>query len=270
MKVNRFLLITIWLLALSGSAQQVTELHYQRVNLMNGRSSENKSITYGKDFMKIESSMDRHILPTKFIDTKNNLVIVAFGGRSRDCVIEQADFVYYLYSRIEKTGAKKLINGYNCEEYVNHATDGKKCCDKVYNTIGFHIWITNDIKADSAYGIYIAHALLPQMASFNFTGVIVQIEAPVSFGKDKEYWNLDSVVTGQELLTDFERPWLKFGVETVVILPEGTNSDGRVNDSKYTAESLQQQFMRMKNLAIKVTGFEKPKFKTGFVGFLLR
>lgn len=268
MKLNVILSLVFISFILVASSQQVTELHYKKIQVKDGKAVEDRAFIYGKDFMKIESVGRR----MRYIDKKSGLTTVAWeDGRNRDYIIETTDSVYYTYTNLVASGEKKIISGYNCEKFITEAAEGKKCCDHVINTFKVYVWITNDIKVDDSYNLYISSALFPLTSTFKFSGVIVKVELPATYTKKDAHWALDSVVTDSKPAEDFERPWKKYGPEAVLILP-GSNSAGSSTSDyyKYTNERETIQYARMKELAIKVTGFEKPKSKTGWVGIALK
>lgn len=271
MKLNVTLSLFFFSFILVANCQQATELHYKKIQFSDGKALEDKTFIYGKDFMKTQS-IGRAMHPNRYTDKKNGLTIVAWeDGRNRDYIIETTDSVYYTYTNLVPTGEKKIINGYNCEKFVTEAAEGKKCCDHVINTFKVYVWITTDIKVDERYNEIIASTLFPLTACFKFSGVIVKVELPGTYTKKDAHWALDKVVTGSTPAEDYEKPWVKYGSDAVLILP-GSNTSGGSNPDyyRYTDEPENVRYARMKELAIKVTRFEKPKFKTAWAGMYLK
>ncbi len=263
--IKTFLLVSCSLFCLMSNAQNVAELYYKNVYPKKKKSVENAVVKYGQDFAKIQTLPAHSRNPARYIDKKNNLLVMDFEA-NRDFIIEELDSVYRINCELKKTGEKQVINGYNCEEYsvVKKITYGglTGTMFQASQTISydFHIWITNDLVVDETFGINISQALTFATATFPYTGVIVKL----SYGEAYDnYIALDSVVTNKELPKDFARPWVKH--EKPVAILAG-NSDGYAVTLKYTRENLANQFKRMKALLVKVTGIEKPKFKTGLEG----
>jgi hypothetical protein len=268
MKVHPFLLVAIWFLALSGSAQQVTELHYKLLD-GNGKTLEGPDFVYGQSFLKIQTKPAHSRNPARYIDKKGNLVIMCYDSRSRDYIVEELDSIYRVDTELKDMNEEKVINGYRCHKYETHRILNFNygvfaIPASVTATYKSTLWITADLSVDDSYGVYISHALFPLVATFPFKGVIVKVECESTIGK-KEYTGeiiLDSLIKNKEPEQDFVRPWAK--KDPVAILPGESSSSAAT--LKYTRESSKDYYFRMKALLIKVTGLEKPKYKTGFEG----
>lgn len=266
--LKQTLLAFILLLSVFLPAQdKVSELHYRTVVIKTGKETMGADIAVGDSFLQIQTRPEHGANPLRYVDRKNDLLVMAFNSAFHKYIIERLDSVYRENATLEPTGEKQKINGYNCEKFLLIEKPVSQMCG-MNSFFGRYIWITNDLEIDSAYSLYISHAIFAFNTNLFYKGVIVKAELTKSYGpKYDSYLILESVATKPELEKDFERPWIKYP-DAVCVLPDYPRyrTDGNYTPQaiSYTCEDIKSQIARMKALARQVTGIENPKYKHGF------
>lgn len=189
-------------------------------------------------------------------------MIMAFNSPSHGYIIEELDTVYRVNAKLETTGEKEKINGYNCEKFrLVEIPSNNKCKSSFF--FEYYIWITNDLQVDPIYNLYVSHAVF-SVSTFTYSGVIVKAQPTASYGPKYDcYTILDSVATKPELETDFERPWVKYP-DAVCVLPESDNMDSHARSALPTCQDMLAYRIRIRALSQKITGIEKPKYNHGY------
>ncbi len=247
------------------SAQdKVSELHYKLVAVKDNKKSESVDVVYFKNYVSIQTKPAHSRNPLRYIDKKNNVLVMTFNSRSHGYIIESLDSVYFTDTRLEATGEKQVINGYNCEKYISTQLARTRKCPSTY-TMGYsyELWLTTDLDVDPDYNLYISHAFFPMVSTFPFKGVIVKARFAQSLGKKDTYFILDSVSKKPALEDNIEWPWVKYP-DAVCVLPDADDLQGYAKAMRYTCEDLITYRTRMKKIAQKVTGIETPKYDYGY------
>lgn len=246
------------------SAQnKVSELHYKTVVIKTGKETIGADIRVGESFLEIQTHPIHSRNPLRYIDKKNDVMIMAFNSRSHGYIIESLDTVYRVNAKLEPTGEKEKINGYNCEKFKLVELPATNKCKQSF-FFEYYIWITNELQVDPAYSLYISHAIFPATSTFTYSGVIVKAQTTTSYGpKNDCYTILDSVATRQELDKDFERPWVKYP-DAVCVLPAADNMDSYSRSALPTCQDMLSYRVRIRALSQKITGIEKPKYDNGY------
>jgi hypothetical protein len=241
---------------------KVSELHYKTVLERTNKEASGAAIGYGKWFMKIQTRPVHSRNPLRFIDKKNDVMVMTFNSASHGYIIESLDTVYRINSRLEPTGETEKINGYNCEKFQLIETPNNNNCKSSY-FIGYYIWTTHDLEVDSSYNLYVSHAVFP-FSVFTYSGVIVKAKSVASYGPKYDcYTILDSIAKKPELEADFERPWIKYP-DAVCVLPEADNIDSYARSALPTCQDMVTYRERIRALSRKITGIEKPKYNHGY------
>lgn len=258
----------------------ITNLHYTYTENSYNRKSElvSKINQYNFAINGNALVMDRVVTPdrgyNRQIIDKQQGIIVSIRNSRKDFVIESLDSLYYPtnYSLVP-TNETKIINGFNCRGYSRELTKNVKVTPDYAAVVvqgngadyEYSYWITTDIKTDESYNPYIFGTLFQTHGLLPFEGVLVELDSKITYGK--KVWTTTTVLDTAQLSITAEKlvfPWNepKPGVALIQTfsMPSGTTTLFRAGD-----KTPEKQYIRMKQLLIKITGQEKPKFKVDLV-----